>query len=79
MSSDNELFDRINQVVDQRIRPALAQDGGSLDVLGLDGKVLTIRFQGACGSCPHAATGTMVAIQNVLRESVDSQIEVVSA
>lgn len=67
---------RIEQILDANIRPALQRDGGDLQVISLDGKVLTINYQGACGCCPHAAMGTLYAIQNVLRDQVDPEIVV---
>jgi Fe-S cluster biogenesis protein NfuA len=70
-STGDAMLDRINQVIDQQIRPALAGDGGGLDVVSLEGKNLTIRYQGACGSCPSAIQGTLAAIQNLLQAEVD--------
>jgi Fe-S cluster biogenesis protein NfuA len=67
---------RIEQILDGTIRPALQHDGGDLQVLSLEGKVLTISYQGACGSCPHSAMGTLSAIQNVLRDQYDPEIVV---
>ena len=77
--SENELLDKINQVIDENVRPPLEADGGGLAILSLDGYVLTIHYQGACGGCPSAAQGTMMAIQNLLRAMVDPRIQVVSA
>jgi Fe-S cluster biogenesis protein NfuA len=37
-----------------------------------------IHYQGACGSCPSSISGTLYAIENMLREEVDPEIEVVS-
>jgi Fe-S cluster biogenesis protein NfuA len=59
---------RINAILDSTIRPALQRDGGDLEVLNLTGNVLTISYQGACGCCPHAAMGTLFAIQNILQD-----------
>jgi len=75
---DNPLLDRINQILDERIRPGLAGDGGGLEIIGLDGKRLLIRYQGACGSCPSSIGGTLMAIEYMLKEEVDPEIEVVS-
>lgn len=75
---DTELLKKINELLDQRVRPALAGDGGGLEVLGLDGQVLTIRYQGACGSCPSSIRGTLVAIENLLRREISPNLEVVS-
>jgi Fe-S cluster biogenesis protein NfuA len=67
---------KIEDILDRTIRPALQRDGGDLQVLGLDGKVLTINYEGACGCCPHAAMGTLYAIQNILRDQYDPDIVV---
>lgn len=76
---DEELFRRINDLLDDRVRPALAGDGGGLEVLGLQNKRLSIRYQGACGSCPSAIAGTLYAIQNLIQTEIDEEIEVVPA
>jgi Fe-S cluster biogenesis protein NfuA len=65
---------RINAILDSTIRPALQRDGGDLEVLALTGNVLTISYQGACGCCPHAAMGTLFAIQNILRDHYKADI-----
>ena len=75
---DNPLLDRINQILDERIRPGLAGDGGGLEIIGLDDKKLLIRYQGACGSCPSSIGGTLMAIEYMLKEEVDPDIEVIS-
>lgn len=77
MSDDPRLL-RINEILDERIRPALAGDGGWLDVLSLTDNTLTIRYQGACGSCPSSLTGTLMAIEGMIRNEVDPEIEVVA-
>lgn len=69
---------QINELLDKRVRPALAGDGGGLEVLDLNKNVLTIRYQGACGTCPSAIQGTLVAIENLLRREIDPTIEVIS-
>ncbi|HEX7175388.1 MAG TPA: NifU family protein [Pyrinomonadaceae bacterium] len=77
MSDDPRLL-RINEILDERIRPALAGDGGWLEVLSLKENTLTIRYQGACGSCPSSLSGTLVAIEGMIRQEVDPEIEVVA-
>lgn len=74
---ETELFKKINELLDVRVRPALAGDGGGLQVLGLDGYTLTIRYQGACGSCPSSIRGTLVAIENLLKREINPAIDVV--
>ena len=77
-TGENPLLDRINEVLDERVRPGLAGDGGGLEILGLNDKKLLIRYQGACGSCPSSIGGTMMAIEFMLKEEVDPEIEVIS-
>jgi Fe-S cluster biogenesis protein NfuA len=77
MSDDPRLL-RINEILDERIRPALAGDGGWLEVLSLENNTLTIRYQGACGSCPSSLTGTLMAIEGMIKNEVDPDIEVVA-
>lgn len=67
---------KIEDILDRTIRPALQRDGGDLQIISLEDKVLTISYQGACGCCPHAAMGTLYAIQNILRDQYDSELQV---
>ena len=71
-------LERINHLLDTRIRPGLAGDGGGLDVISFDGTTLQISYQGACGSCPSSTTGTLRFIETLLQDQVDPAIEVVS-
>ena len=67
---------QIETILDQTIRPALQMDGGDLQILGLNSNVLTVNYQGACGSCPSSAMGTLKAIENILREEYNPNIVV---
>ena len=60
------------------MRPALMGDGGYLEVLGLTNHTLTIRYQGACGSCPSSLTGTLMAVEGMLQQEVDPELEVIA-
>lgn len=77
MSDDPRLI-RINEILDERIRPSLAADGGWLEVAGLKENTLSIRYQGACGSCPSSITGTLTAIEGMLQQEIDPELEVVA-
>lgn len=67
----------IRRIIDERIRPTLVGDGGDLEIMTLCGNVLCIRFYGACGSCPSAQTGTLLAIENLAR-TIEPGIEVIA-
>lgn len=79
IEEENELLKKINQLLDQKVRPALAGDGGGLQVLGIDGFTVKIRYQGACGSCPSSISGTLMAIEGLLKRDVNPSIHVVPA
>ena len=76
--SDDPRLSRINEILDEKVRPALAGDGGWLEVLSLDDHTLSIRYQGACGSCPSSLSGTLMAIEGMLRQEIDPELEVVA-
>lgn len=77
---EKALLDKVNVIFDEMVRPALADDGGGLDVLGIDGNTLYIRYQGACGTCPSAITGTLGAIQRLLHYHLENdEITIVPA
>ena len=69
---------RINEILDEKVRPALMGDGGYLEILGLSKHTLSIRYQGACGSCPSSLTGTLMAVESLLQTEVDPELEVIA-
>jgi NFU1 iron-sulfur cluster scaffold homolog, mitochondrial len=75
---DDPKLAQINELLDERIRPYLAGDGGWLEVLELADSTLKIRYEGACGSCPSSLTGTLMAIENMIRDEIDPEITVVA-
>ena len=77
-ASDDPKLVQINELLDERIRPYLASDGGWLEVLDLEGSTLKIRYEGACGSCPSSLTGTLMAIENMIKEEIDPDISVIA-
>ncbi len=78
LTSDDPRLLKINDILDEKVRPALMGDGGYLEVLGLKEHTLSIRYQGACGSCPSSLTGTLMAIEGMLKQEVDPELEVVA-
>jgi len=78
VTSDDPRLLQINEILDEKVRPYLMGDGGYLEVLDLTDHTLKIRYQGACGSCPSSLTGTLMAIESMLREQVDPELEVIA-
>ena len=75
--ADRERLDKINEILDEQIRPYLQGDGGDLHVLGLQGNQLTVHYQGACGSCPSSLSGTLAGIESLVRQ-LEPDMEVVA-
>lgn len=74
--SNDEKAIIVEAVMDSSIRPALANDGGGLEVIEVDGHIVRIRYQGACGGCPSSTGGTLRVIENHLRAQLDPEIKV---
>lgn len=67
---------KIEEIFDRTIRPGLRADGGDIEVVSLDGNVLSVNYQGACGTCPSSIMGTLDAIQGILASEFHPDIEV---
>jgi len=77
-ASDDPTVRMIEALLDERIRPYLAGDGGWLEIVELADHTLKIRYQGACGSCPSSLSGTLMAIENMIQDEIDPQITVIA-
>ncbi len=67
----------IESILDRTIRPGLQGDGGDIEVLGYENNKLMVRYQGACGTCPSSTSGTLMAIEGILRDEYNAEIEVI--
>ena len=75
--ADRNKLDRINDLLDDQVRPYLQGDGGDLYVVGLEGNRLMVHYQGACGSCPSSISGTLAGIESLVRQ-IEPEMEVVA-
>ena len=67
----------IEEIIDREIRPQLQKDGGDIELIDIEGNVVTIAFRGMCAGCQSAAFTRQDFIQAKLREFVDPDITVV--
>lgn len=65
-----ELEQRIIQLIDDGIRPAIAMDGGDITFMGFVDGIVHLRLIGACGSCPSSTTTLKMGIERMLCEEV---------
>ena len=74
--NDERKTEVINALLDIAIRPALANDGGGINLLSVEDKTIKVHYQGACGSCPSSTTGTLQYIEQFLKEAIHPDVEV---
>jgi Fe-S cluster biogenesis protein NfuA len=65
----------VEKVLDD-LRPYLMSDGGNVELVEIDGPVVKLRLQGACGSCPSSAMTLRMGIERRLREMIPEIAEV---
>jgi Fe-S cluster biogenesis protein NfuA len=68
----------VEQVLDE-MRPYLMADGGNVELVEIDGPVVRLRLQGACGSCPSSTVTLKMGIERRLREMIPEIAEVEQA
>ena len=76
--NDEKKLQGIEMVLNRSIRTNLAQDGGGVELKGIDGNEVQIHYQGACGSCPTSTSGTLQYIQTQLRQQLHPELTVKS-
>ena len=74
--SSTEIVTQIKELLDTRVRPAVAQDGGDITFHGFERGVVYLHMQGACAGCPSSTLTLKMGIENLLRHYVPEVIEV---
>ena len=69
-------LENVEKVLDE-LRPFLMADGGNVEVVELDGPIVKVRLQGACGSCPSSTMTLKMGIERKMRECIPEVSEVV--
>ena len=73
---DGEIVGQIKELLDSRVRPAVAQDGGDITFHGFDRGVVYLHMQGACAGCPSSTLTLKMGIENLLRHYIPEVTEV---
>lgn len=73
---DAEIVNQIKELLDTRVRPAVAQDGGDITFHGFDRGVVYLHMQGACAGCPSSTLTLKMGIENLLRHYIPEVVEV---
>ncbi|MDP7150907.1 MAG: NifU family protein [Paracoccaceae bacterium] len=73
---DGAIVGQIKELLDTRVRPAVAQDGGDITFHGFDRGVVYLHMQGACAGCPSSTLTLKMGIENLLRHYIPEVTEV---
>ena len=73
---DAAIVTQIKELLDTRVRPAVAQDGGDITFHGFDRGVVYLHMQGACAGCPSSTLTLKMGIENLLRHYIPEVTEV---
>lgn len=73
---DATVVGQIIELLDTRVRPAVAQDGGDITFHGFDRGIVYLNMQGACAGCPSSTLTLKMGIENLLRHYIPEVAEV---
>lgn len=73
---DAAIVSQIKELLDTRVRPAVAQDGGDITFHGFERGVVYLHMQGACAGCPSSTLTLKMGIENLLRHYIPEVTEV---
>jgi Fe-S cluster biogenesis protein NfuA len=76
---DDEIVKQIKELIDTRVRPAVAMDGGDIVFHGFEEGVVFLQMQGACAGCPSSTATLKMGIENMLRHYIPEVVEVRAA
>ena len=78
-SEDSETIKQIKDLLETRVRPAVAMDGGDITFCSFESGVVTLQMKGACAGCPSSTATLKMGIENMLRHYIPEVTEVRAA
>ena len=78
-SEDTETIKQIKDLLETRVRPAVAMDGGDISFCSFESGVVTLQMKGACAGCPSSTATLKIGIENMLRHYIPEVTEVKAA
>jgi Fe-S cluster biogenesis protein NfuA len=73
---EDEVVAQIKELLETRVRPAVAQDGGDIIFHDFEGGVVYLHMQGSCSGCPSSTATLKAGIENMLRHYIPEVVEV---
>lgn len=75
-AEDDEIVSQIKELLDTRVRPAVAMDGGDIVYHGFENGVVYLHMQGSCSGCPSSTATLKMGIENMLKHYIPEVVEV---
>ena len=66
LTESNDVINKINEILDAKIRPAVARDGGDITFKSFDNGVVKVELKGSCSGCPSSVMTLKQGVQNLL-------------
>ena len=73
---DDEVVQQIKELLETRVRPAVAMDGGDIVYQGFEKGIVFLQMQGACSGCPSSTATLKMGIENMLKHYIPEVVEV---
>ena len=75
-TNDSEIVKQIKELLDTRVRPAVAMDGGDIIYDNFEDGIVYLQMQGACSGCPSSTATLKMGIENMLKHYIPEVQEV---
>ena len=73
---DNEAVIKIKKIIDTKVRPAVASDGGDITIQSFDKGIVYLQMKGSCSGCPSSTATLKAGIENMLKHYIPEVREV---
>ncbi|MHC1599729.1 MAG: NifU family protein [Candidatus Methanospirareceae archaeon] len=72
------MLEKVKEVIEQEVRPALAMEGGSIDLVSVDDGVVKVKLSGACAGCPMSQYTLVNFVEATLKDKIPDVKEVIA-
>ena len=70
-----ETVKEIQKIIDEKVKPAVAQDGGDIVLAGYKNKIVYVKMLGACSGCPSAGATLKDGVENMMKYYLQDKVE----
>jgi len=74
-AAGDDLKSRLDAFIDTDVRPFLQQDGGDIELVGVEDGIVKVHLQGACGTCPSSIMTLQFGVERRLKEVFPNEVK----